>query len=276
MRHPAYHSTNSFTLRKALEEWFEWWHWAYNWEHQVLEDRNKAIEQKSLDYDPQQSLSVSINPDNHEYVEYFQQLYARVNCRRWRLTSLLSLDSSDFGLKNTLSAMDQILSYEIKDAEERTRKDVAKRLKKTYATDQEIAQYKNEMLGAVDNREYAPNKEHPEITEYLKRISWDPTLTREIAEELNEPFPCYVTFDGNETKEGFSRLFWAYDKEVSSVPCEDRFRWKLYPEHIREIRVPLGQISKVQRWLADKGLNMSKVIPIELFEIKRILGEEAL
>ncbi|EKE28523.1 MAG: hypothetical protein ACD_3C00049G0005 [uncultured bacterium (gcode 4)] len=272
-KYPAYHSTNSFTLRKALEEWFEWWHGAYNWEHQVLDEQQKAHEQKKLDYDPQVSLSVSINPDDLEYVEYFQQLYARVNCRKWRLKSILSVDSKEFGLDNTLTAMDKIFAYEISDAAERLRRDVSKRLKKENVTDEEIMKFKNDMLEAVDNRAYAPNIDHDDVKDYLKKITSDHALSKDINEELNDPFPCFITFEGDENRDGFSRLFWAYDKEISSVPCEDRFKWNLSPECIREIRVPLTQISKIREWLADKWLSEIKVIPIELFEIKRILCE---
>ena len=55
------------------------------------------------------------------------------------------------------------------------------------------------------------------------------------------------------------------------IPFEDKYQGALAGQDIREIRVPQNQMEKVQGWLEAKGLKDVKIVPIEVYEIKRII-----
>jgi hypothetical protein len=257
---PMFHSTSSFTLLKALDEWFEWWHWKYNWEHPNLAELREKI-----DYKPQNNLSVSTlkifwETGNHEQVECFQQLYARIACKKWSLKDFLSIDSNDF--------LDEWLLESFMELVKRESSDFYVALQKQL-WDRFALELKKSSKEFESNKAYIADMESDEIKKYLRENIQNENIEG-IKEQLRNPFPCFLTFESEDIQQGLLKWSWRFTREVAKVPFEDRFEWRLDTRYIKEIRVPYSKIQLVQKWLNGKWLKDIEIIPIELYEIKRI------
>ena len=97
----------------------------------------------------------------------------------------------------------------------------------------------------------------------------DQDLREELRNEAHEPFPCLITFElaGKEKKASSVMK----GESPTHIPFEDHFFGAFTPEDIKEVRVPLNQIEKTRKWLEQKGLSEVTIVPMEVYEVKRLI-----
>lgn len=262
---PLWHSTSSYSLRKSLEEGFTGGHGKYAGEASVkIEEGEKT----------QDSLSVS-HPEYH-YAEVFQQMFARATAKKSELAKYLVVDSEKItGKKLPQVFIEEMLSSFSKNELKAL---VAKRMgvRPEEVTDEQAEQMTSEesrriFIEDFDKREDTHRREKIKA-EVLPNIP-DEKLRGELEQELDHPFPCFVTFEGAGKKHNLTTF--SRGEKPTYIPFEDRYWDTLAGEDIREIRVPQNQIEKVQGWIKQKGLKGVRVVPIEVYEIKRVIQDKA-
>ncbi|MFA5948276.1 MAG: hypothetical protein WC806_04900 [Candidatus Gracilibacteria bacterium] len=260
---PLWHSTSSYVLRKSLEEGFIGGHGKYAGEASVKIEEGKET-QKGL----------SVSHPNYTCAESFQQMFARLSSKKADINNFLSVDSE----KVTGKPLAEIFVKEIIESlsPEEIRELVARRLniKISEVTKEQIAQMTSSttqeaFIKEFTEREYMFRADKVKA-EVLPGIS-NTELRKKLENEVDHPFPCFITFEGTGKEQNLNQL-----EKNWSIPFEDRYWDTLEGRDIREIRVPQGQIEKVQGWLEQKGLNGVKIVPIEVYEIKRIIQDKTL
>ncbi len=255
----VFHSTGSYALRKSLEDGFSGGHGRFSGEALVMGHEN-----------PQEGLSVS-HIQGYHAVEPFQQLYARINAKKDELPNYLKIDSEKITNKTVTETFIREFLNTI--PKEKLRQAMAKRMNVDTVDDKTIEQYTSEteqqiLIEKFSNEQYIPNVDKIK-NEIFPKIQ-DEQLKTTLLEEAEHPFPVLLTFDTSGREESLA----SFDEEnPSHIPFEDHFYGKFTGKDIREIRVPQNQIPKVSKWLDEKKLNYIKIIPMELYEIKRVIEE---
>lgn len=86
----------------------------------------------------------------------------------------------------------------------------------------------------------------------------------ELAAEAEQPFGCQIALKENSEQKGLS-------PDTSRDQAESLKDEAITGEDMKEVRVPASELQKVQSWFEKKGLSEVKVVPIEFFEIKKII-----
>ena len=258
---PLFHSTSSYSLRKSLEDGLAGGHGKFSGEAGSTYKEGEWI-QKAL----------SVSHPNHPSAETFQQLYARLSARKSELPSNLAIDSE----KLTGKSLPEVFVRELLGTMklEEMKKMLAKRmgLKPDQVSDEMIEKATGEeaqkaFIDDFNNREYAPNIEKVK-KEVLPSIT-DEKLKQELGQEAEHSFPCMIALEASGKEQHLTTV--SRGENPTHIPFED-FYWDTFRgEDIREIRVPENQIKKVQGWLKEKNLENVRIVPIEIFEIKRII-----
>ncbi|MEI7513482.1 MAG: hypothetical protein WCJ74_02585 [bacterium] len=115
----------------------------------------------------------------------------------------------------------------------------------------------------------------PPQLEYIKKNILpeikDNNLRETLLNEAEHPFPCFITFEGVGKDDKLYQNI--YNKKPTVVPFEDFYLDAFYGNDIREIRVPENKIDQVKKWLDEKDLKHIKLVPLEVYEIKRIIED---
>lgn len=258
---PLFHSTSSYSLRKSLEDGLAGGHGKFSGEAGSTNKEGEWI---------QKGLSVS-HPD-HPSTETFQQLFARLGARKSELPNNLAIDSEALTGKSLPEVFVKELLGTMKPEE--LKKMLAKRmgLKPEQINDEMIEKATGDeaqraFIDDFKKREYAPNIEKIK-NEVLPSIT-DEKLKEELEQEAEHSFPCMITLEASGKEQHLTTV--SRGENPTHIPFED-FYWDTFRgEDIREIRVPENKIKKVQGWLKEKNLGNIKIVPIEIFEIKRII-----
>ena len=269
---PIWHSTSSYVFRKSLEDGFEGGHGDYSGEHGYIKSARK------INYAAQKSLSVSYV--DHPAAEINQQMYAKVSSTRDDLRKFMPLDSeSILGASLIKNLIDTLKKTDVAGLKQMLiRKKLGDKLTNEQVIEESLKISDEDVLGIeltkdnideMKNRTHAPNfnKVNEEI---LTNIS-DEHLKRSLTEEAQHPFPCFITFKANNLKENLTK--YSRGKHEAHLPYEDHYWGNIPSSKIKEIRVPNNQIDKTRGWLKEKGLTDVRIIPLELFEIKRLIEE---
>jgi len=260
---PLMHSTGSYSFRKGLEEGFSGGHGSFSGE--------ASVEAKETD-EVQKGLSVT-HPE-YASAESFQQLFARLSSKKEDYSKYLSIDSEKITNKTIPEVFVKELLASL--SKEEMREMVSKRkgitiedvddesLEKMIGEDAQKA-----FIEDFNQRQYLPNLERIK-KEVLPEIE-DNELRTELEIEAEHPFPCMVTFESAGKEEHLTTV--SRGEKPTHIPFEDFYWDKLEGEDIREVRVPQNQREKVEKWLEDKNLKDVKIVPIEVFEVKRIIQE---
>lgn len=257
---PLWHSTSSFSLRNGLEIGFKGGFGFFTGEQG---QRGGA----KNEYEVQKDLSIS-HP-RYDVVETFQQMFARNTVRKADLGKQLAVDSE----KITGETLPEVVNREFfgKMSRDELTSFISERtgVKPNEITDEYIAKYREEAVNKFNNIEYTDSSLQLEMG-YLPAVE-DPKLRGELEEEIKNHFPCFITFEGGKKMQSLHTV--SQGEKPTHIPFEDRFFRddKFTGEDIREIRVPQNQMEKVQNWLEAKGLKGIKIVPIEVYEIKRII-----
>ncbi|MDP7477259.1 MAG: hypothetical protein QF442_02310, partial [Candidatus Peribacteraceae bacterium] len=261
---PLWHSTSSYSLRKALEEGLSGGHGNYSGES-VVTRKGEVETQKGL----------SVTHPDHVSAESFQQLFARLSARKEELPEILAIDSQQLTGKTLPEVFTDELLSSLSDDEMRSM--LAQRLNVTVelVSDEMLRgmtgdKARQEFIADFNSRQYAPDFERIS-SDVLPHIP-DTALREELAHESEHPFPCMITLESD----GKERHLTTISRGVrpTHIPFEDFFWDKFSGKDIKEVRVPMSQIGKVRGWLQDKGLDEVNVVPIEVYEMKRIIQEQ--
>jgi len=265
---PLLHSASSFSLLNAING--EGFRGGYG---KFLGELSTRYEEGT---EVQRDLSVT-HPVSAEHPEFssfetFQQMFARAISRKDDLDKYLSVDSE----KITGQSLPELFVEEFLSSLDKPqlKKFVGKRMgvNPEEVTDEQIEQatgeeVKKAFIDSFKKREDTHKRE--EISrELLPRIE-DEQLRDKLEQELDHPFPCFITFEGAGKEENLTTV--SRKEQPTHIPFEDKFWGTLTGEDIREIRVPQSQIEKVFGWLQDKGIEGVKIVPIEVYEVKRII-----
>lgn len=257
---PLWHSTSSYTLRKCLEDGLSGGHGKFSGEAGTT---NKS---------GQTQRGLSVSHPNYPSAETFQQLFARLSAKKDELSNYLEIDSE----KITGKSLPEVFVTELFNttSHEEMREILAKKMRvgKDQIDDEMIKngiseEAQNAFVRDFNNREYAPKIVEIE-RDILPNIS-NEKLRQELQFEVNHPFPCMITLESSGKEQHLTSV--SRGEKATHIPFED-FYWDTFQgEDIREIRVPESQIKKVKSWLEEKGLNHIEIVPLEIFEIKRII-----
>jgi hypothetical protein len=258
---PLWHSTNSYGLRNALETGFAGGHGRYSGE-----GGQKGVVQDSL--------SVS-HPDQRS-AESFQQLFARAGARKEELDAFIAIDSEKITSQTIPETFVRELLASL--SKEELRQLVAKRSRiAPDRIDDEALQRlagpdaMKQVVQDLESRQHLPNVEF--IRKEILKNESDQELRDEIIAEAEHPFPVMVTFEASGKQEHLTTV--SRGEKPTHIPFEDFYWDKLTGEDIREIRVPKNQIKKVRTWLKTKGLEKIDLVPIEVYEVKRVISDTA-
>lgn len=86
----------------------------------------------------------------------------------------------------------------------------------------------------------------------------------ELASEAEQPFACQIALKENSEQKGLS-------PDNSRDQAESLKDEAITGVDMKEVRVPASELQKVQSWFEKKGLSEVKIVPIEFFEIKKII-----
>jgi hypothetical protein len=257
---PLWHSTSSYTLRKCLEDGLSGGHGKFSGEAGSTNSSDQT--QKGL----------SVSHPNYPSAETFQQLFARLSAKKKGLANYLEIDSE----KITGKTLPEVFVAELFNttSHEEMREILAKRMKmKTDQIDDEMIkkgiseEAQKAWIDYFNKQEYPPIKEEIE-GKILPTIS-NEKLRQELQFEVNHPFPCMITLESSGKEQHLTSV--SRGEKATHIPFED-FYWDTFQgEDIREIRVPENQTKKVSGWLEEKGLVGIKIVPLEIFEIKRVI-----
>lgn len=253
---PLWHSTSSFSLRNGLEEGFQG-------------GFGKITGEAALKIPEGQEVQKGLSVAHPEYytAEVFQQIFARVSARKEDLAKDLSIDSE----RITGETLPEVFVREL--FASMSRDEVRLMLIKNYRvnpediTDEYIERKKREFIDIFNKRENTEEQRRKE-RKFLSTVV-DPILKKDLEIEIEHHFPCFITFEGKGKEHHLTTV--SRGEKPTHIPQEDMFWDKLMGEDIREIRVPQNQITKVQGWLEAKGLKDARIVPIEVYEIKRII-----
>lgn len=260
---PLLHSTSSYSLRKSLEEGLSGGHGKFAGEAGATSEEGAET---------QRGLSVS-HPE-HPSTESFQQLFARLSSRKSELQNYLKIDSE----KITGKTLPEVFVKELFGTltKEEMKEMLAKRMGVSAesiddetlqkATSEEV---QKSFIDDFNKREYTPNIEKIR-TEVLPTIT-DEELRGQLEQEAEHPFPTLITLESSGEEEHLTTV--SRGEKPTHIPFEDFYWDTFHGEDIREIRVPENQISKVRGWLQQKGLNNVKLVPLEIFEVKRLIQD---
>lgn len=248
-KHPVWHSTGSFALRNILAN-------GMSASGGAMTGEAATTQGGSL------QRGVSISYPHFPYAEHHQQMFARMNVRHDDIKSFLSVDSEK--LTNTSlpkSYAEVYLRY--------VPIDVLKG-KIAYDNGVEPSEVTEEMVTTLvktfvhdfENREYLPKPDWAQI---------NPLLRQDLEEEANHPFPVYLTIEADTLRDRMDKR-----SPYEYIPFEDRIAGDIGTEFLREIRVPYTQIPKVQQWLTKEHITHIRVVPLEVFEIKRLIEDSVL
>jgi len=124
-------------------------------------------------------------------------------------------------------------------------------------------------INDFEKRSYVPPVEKIE-KEILPTIK-DEKLREELKNEANSPFPCLITFDLKGKEEQAHSIM--KGETPTHIPFEDHFYGTFNSNDIKEIRVPLNKMEKTKDWLTQKGLTGVEIVPMEVYEVKRIIED---
>jgi hypothetical protein len=261
---PVWHSTNSYVLRKALEDGFSGGHGRYSGEasHTVKEGKSQG--------------GLSVTHPEYASAESFQQLFARLGCKREDIGKYLGIDSEKISGKSMPYVfVEELLATT---SEEDMKEMVVKRLncKPEEVTPEIISHFtsdesKLKFIEDFNKRQYIPNMEY--IRRDILPGIQDVELRNELEYEAENSFPCLITFE-TKGKEGNLTTV-SRGERPTHIPFEDFYWDKFNGNDIKEIRVPKNQIKKVSGWLEEKGLRGINIVPIEVYEVRRIIEDQA-
>ncbi len=124
-------------------------------------------------------------------------------------------------------------------------------------------------INDFEKRSYVPPVEKIE-QEILPTIK-DEKLREELKNEAHSPFPCLITFDLKGKEEQAHSIM--KGETPTHIPFEDHFYGTFNSNDIKEIRVPLNKMEKTKDWLIQKGLTGVEIVPMEVYEVKRIIED---
>lgn len=124
-------------------------------------------------------------------------------------------------------------------------------------------------INDFEKRSYVPPVEKIE-QEILPTIE-DKKLREELKNEAHSPFPCLITFDLKGKEEQAHSIM--KGETPTHIPFEDHFYGTFNSNDIKEIRVPLNKMEKTKNWLIQKGLTSVEIVPMEVYEVKRIIED---
>ena len=264
IKKPLMHSSGSYGLRKALEEGFSGGHGSFSGEAGATREETNEV-QKGL----------SVTHPEYASAESFQQLFARLSSRKEDRDKYLSIDSE----KITNKTIPEVFLKELYESlsKDEMRELLAKRIGvKPEAVSDEVlekmssAEAQKVFIKEFNKRQYLPNLEKIR-KEILPNIE-DPELREELEHEAEHPFPCIITFESSGKEKHLTTV--SRGEKPTHIPFEDFYWDKMVGEDIREVRVPQNQMKKVEGWLQNKGIKEAKIVPVELFEVKRIIQEK--
>lgn len=122
-------------------------------------------------------------------------------------------------------------------------------------------------INDFEKRSYVPPVEKIE-QEILPTIK-DEKLREELRSEAHFPFPCMITFELKGKEEQAHSIM--KGETPTHIPFEDHFYGTFNSNDIKEIRVPLNKVEKTKDWSTQKGLTDVEIVPMELYEVKRII-----
>ncbi len=306
---PVWHSTSSFSLRKGLEEGFSGGKISGG-ESASSEYVGKPLSITHPDYPTSEDFqemfarlcakgSESLSVDSEGltgdslpkvfYESFLKQLSEKD--KKELIAKRLNLDS---GIKAVEAEKSKIYDeYEKKYGKEEGEKltkeyfatdEALKRFDKIKESTAEISPDKitDEMIAKMtspkaisaaitdfEQRSYVPPVDTIE-KEVLPTIE-NQELREELRNEVHEPFPCMITFElAGKEKQASSVM---KSESPTHIPFEDHFFGVFTAEDIKEIRVPLNQIQKTRKWLEQKGLSEVNIVPIEVYEVKRLIED---
>jgi len=122
-------------------------------------------------------------------------------------------------------------------------------------------------IADFEKRSYVPpvDKIEQEVLPTIK----DQKLREELKYEAHSPFPCLITFELKGKVEQAHSIM--KGESPTHIPFEDHFYGTFNAEDIKEVRVPLNKIDKAKEWLNQKGLTNVEIVPMEVYEVKRII-----
>lgn len=126
-------------------------------------------------------------------------------------------------------------------------------------------------INDFEKRSYVPPVEKIE-QEILPTIK-DEKLRAELKSEAHFPFPCLITFELKGKEEQVHSIM--KGETPTHIPFEDHFYGTFNADDIKEIRVPLNKMEKTNDWLTQKGLTDVGIVPMEIYEVKRIIDNVA-
>lgn len=292
---PWWHSTGSYSLRKGLEEGFSGGHSDEAGEGSLFYKKGNE-KQKHL------SISHTDNPS----AETFQQIFARISASG-DINEYLKINSEVLtGKKLPQQFLEEFFSSLSEEEKNKLAVDkintiinIKRGLKQKYPNEElwpdkddwvlelspnledittndltpetydKIAgeEAKNAFVNTMNNRKQVPllelikNNILPEIK--------DTKLRETLLREAEHPFPCFITFEGADKND---KLYTEqYGKNPTHIPFEDFYLDSFQGEDIKEIRVPENKINQVREWLDEKSLKNVKLVPLEVFEVKRVI-----
>lgn len=124
-------------------------------------------------------------------------------------------------------------------------------------------------INDFEKRSYVPPVEKIE-QEILPTIK-DEKLRAELKSEAHFPFPCMITFELKGKEEQAHSIM--KGETPTHIPFEDHFYGTFNSNDIKEIRVPLNKMEKTKDWLIQKGLTGVRIVPMEVYEVKRIIED---
>lgn len=255
---PIAHSTSSYTLRKALEDGFEGGHGDYSGEHSLLG------KEKELDYEAQKSLSIAYL--EHPLAELSQQIYAKLNSRESDLMKFMPVDyESMTGNFFWTELIDDLKKFDFEGLKETISS--KKEVDIENITDEEVLNFEIPFEELKKRKTDGPNAEkiNKEVLSEIK----DQKLRSDLIQEARHSFPCFLTFEAVNLKQHLTRF--SRGKHEAHLPYEDHYWENLPAKELKEIRVPQTQIKKVQNWLAQKKLTDVNIVPLEIYEVKRLI-----
>jgi hypothetical protein len=306
---PVWHSTSSFSLRKGLEEGFSGGKISGG-ESASSEYAGKPLSITHPDYPTAEdfqemfarlcakgSESLSVNSEGLTgdslpkvfYESFLRQLSE--NDKKELIARRLNLDS---GIKAVEIEKSKIYD----EYEKKYGKEEGEKLAKEYfATEEALKRFDkikestakispNEITDEMISRMTSPEAISAAITDFEQRSYVPPVdtierevlptienqeLREELRNEVHEPFPCMITFElAGKEKQASSIM---KGESPTHIPFEDHFFGVFTAEDIKEVRVPLNQMEKTRKWLEQKGLSEVNIVPIEVYEVKRLIED---
>ncbi len=306
---PVWHSTSSFSLRKGLEEGFSGGKISGG-ESAAKEYAGKPLSITHPDYPTAEDFqemfarlcakgSESLSVDSETLTgDSLPKVFYESFLKQLTEDAKKELIAKRLNLDNGTKAVEAEKSKIYDEYEKKYGKDEGEKLAKEYfatskaserfekikesvarispdeITDKMIAKMTSpEAISAAitdfEQRSYVPPVDTIE-SEVLPTIE-DEDLRKELKNEAHEPFPCMITFELAGKEKQVSSVM--KGESPTHIPFEDHFFGTFAAENIKEARVPLSQMEKTKKWLEQKGLSEVSIVPIEVYEVKRLIED---